>query len=75
MSYAYPSSEYIADTVAHTGRFGKVVALENTVIASMAAEDVTGNALTAVTLNSSCEFCGVITSITLASGQVVAYEI
>ena len=75
MGYAYPSSEYIADTAAHTGRFGKIVALENTVIASMTAEDVTGNPLTAVTLNASCKFCGVITSITLTSGSVQAFRL
>ena len=75
MGYAYPGAEYISDTAAHTGRFGKVVALENTVIASMTADDITGNALSAVTLNSSCEFCGVITSITLTSGSVLAYRL
>jgi len=75
MGYAYPGAEYISDTAAHTGRFGKVVALENTVIASMTADDITGNALSAVTLNSSCEICGVITSITLTSGSVLAYRL
>ena len=75
MGYAYPGAEYISDTAAHTGRFGKVVALENTVIASMTADDITRNALSAVTLNSSCEFCGVITSITLTSGSVLAYRL
>ena len=75
MGYAYPGAEYISDTAAHTGRFGKVVALENTVIASMTADDITGNTLSAVTLNSSCEVCGVITSITLTSGSVLAYRL
>jgi hypothetical protein len=75
MGYAYPGAEYISDTAAHTGRFGKVVALENTVIASMTADDITGNTLSAVTLNSSCEICGVITSITLTSGSVLAYRL
>lgn len=45
------------------------------IIASMTAEDVTGNALTTVNLNASCEFCGVITSITLTSGSVQAYRL
>ena len=75
MGYAYPGAEYISDTAAHTGRFGKIVALENTVIASMTADDITGNTLSAVTLNSSCEVCGVITSITLTSGSVLAYRL
>jgi hypothetical protein len=26
MGYKYPGAEYISDTAAHTGRFGKVVA-------------------------------------------------
>ena len=50
MGYVYPSAEYIDDTAAHTGRFGKVVALENTVIASMTADDITGNTLSAAIL-------------------------
>ena len=50
MGYNYPGAEYISDTAAHTGRFGKVVALEDSVIATLVAEDITGNALTAVVL-------------------------
>jgi hypothetical protein len=75
MGYAYPGAEYISDTAAHTGRFGKICALEDTVIATLAAEDYTGNALTAVVLNSTAELYGVFTSITLTSGSVVAYRL
>lgn len=75
MGYNYPGAEYISDTSAHTGRFGKVVALENSVIATLVAEDITGNALTSVTLNADCEICGVITSVTLTSGSVIAYRL
>lgn len=75
MSYKYPGAEFIDDTVAHTGRFGKIVALENSVIASLSAMDYTGNALAAIPLNASSEMEGVFTSITLTSGTVVAYRL
>lgn len=75
MGYSYPGAEYIDDTAAHTGRFGKVVALEDSVIASLSAEDITGNTLSAVPLKASCEICGVITSVTLTSGTVIAYKL
>lgn len=71
----YPGAEYIDDTVAHTGRFGEIVALEDSVIASLTAMDYTGNALAAIPLNASCEMCGVFTSITLTSGTVIAYRL
>lgn len=71
----YPGAEYIDDTVAHTGRFGEIVALEDSVIATLTAMDYTGNALAAIPLKASCELCGVFTSITLTSGTVVAYRL
>ena len=76
MSYKYPGAEFIDDTAAHTGRFGKIVSLEaSTVIGTLVASDYTGNALTSVVLDPSCELEGVFTSITLASGSVVAYRL
>jgi hypothetical protein len=75
MGYKYPGAEYISDTAAHTGRFGKICALEDTVIATLVAEDYTGNALTAVVLNATADLEGVFTSVTLTSGSVVAYRI
>lgn len=75
MDYEYAGAEYIDDTAAHTGRFGKIVALENTVISSLTALDYTGNALTSVTFNATAELYGVFTSITLTSGSVVAYKL
>jgi len=75
MSYAYPGAEFIDDTSAHTGRFGKIVALEDSVIASLTAMDYTGNTLAAIPLNASSEMYGVFTSITLTSGTVVAYKL
>jgi hypothetical protein len=75
MGYAYPGAEYISDTNAHTGRFAKICALEDSVIASLVAEDYTGNALTAVPLKATGEMYGIFTSVTLTSGTVVAYRI
>jgi len=75
MGYAYPGAECIDDTAAHTGRFGKIVALEDSVINSLSAEDYTGNTLSAVPLKASCEIYGVFTSVTLTSGTVVAYRL
>lgn len=71
----YPGAEFIDDTATHTGRFGEIVALEDSVIASVTAKGYTGNALSAIPLKASCEMCGVFTSITLTSGTVVAYKI
>ena len=71
----YPGAEFIKDTVAHTGRFGEIVALEDSVIASVTALNYTGNALTAIPIKASCEMCGVFTSITLTICTVVAYKI
>ena len=75
MGYMYPGAEYIDDTAAHAGRFGKIVALEDSVIASISTEDITGNSMSAAPLKASCEICGVITSVTLTSGSVMAYRL
>ena len=75
MGYVYAGAEYIEDTAAHTGRFGKIVALEDTVISSLIAQDYTGNALTSIQFKANSELIGVFTSITLTSGTVVAYKL
>jgi len=75
MGYTYPGAEFIDDTAAHAGRFAKVVALEDSVIATLVASDYTGNTLSAIPLKASCEMCGVFTSVTLTSGTVVAYKL
>ena len=73
MSY-YPAAKIINDTSAHTGRFGCIQALKDSEIATLVAENVTGD-LTSIDLKSNCKIEGVITSITLASGTVVAYSL
>lgn len=67
--------EYISDTAAHTGRFWKLYAVENAVIASAAIGNKTGNNFTSVPLNAGDSIEGVFTSVTLASGKVIAYKI
>ena len=67
--------EYITDTVAHTGRFWQIYALEASVIASAVIENQTGNTFTSVPLGAGDSIKGVFTSVTLASGKVVAYKI
>ena len=67
--------EYISDTAAHTGRFYKLYALADAVIASAVVQNATGNTFTSVPINAGDEICGVFTSVTLASGKIVAYRI
>ena len=75
--YEYPAAIIITDTATHTGRFGKIQALSgNVVIASLVAENITENGSTTVddiTLKQVSEIEGVITSITLTSGNLIAY--
>ena len=74
----YPAAIIITDhTQAFTGRFGKVVALKNSTV-DLVAENIkenTSSTISAIPLHHSAEICGVITSITLASGQVIAYRL
>ena len=74
MAYEYPSATIINTTGAVTGRVGKLQANEDTVIASLTAQNIDG-ASTSITLDASCEICGVITGFTLASGSVIAYRL
>ena len=73
MSY-YPAAKIINDTAAHTGRFGCEQAMKDSEIATLVAENITAD-LTSIDLKSNCKIEGVITSITLTSGTVVAYLI
>ena len=75
--YDYPAAIIITDTNAHTGRFGKVNCLSNAEV-TLVAENLTENGsstINGITMKSSSEIEGVITSITLASGQVIAYSL
>jgi len=73
MTY-YPAAKIINDTSAHTGRFGCIQALKDSEIATLVAENISGD-LTSIDLKSNCKIEGVITSITLTSGTVIAYKL
>ena len=74
----YPAATIITDTNAHTGRFGKVHALADA-SCTFVSSDLTENGsstINGITMNAGTEIEGmIITSITLASGQVVAYRL
>ena len=73
----YPAAIIITDTSAHTGRFGKAHCLA-AAEATFVAEDLTENGsstINGITMGVGSEVEGVITSITLASGQVIAYRL
>jgi len=73
--YEYPAAIIITDTAAHTGRFGKVHCLTDAE-ATFVAENITENGsatINGITMKASTEVEGVITSIQLDSGTVIAY--
>jgi hypothetical protein len=67
--------EYISDTAAHTGRFYKLYAVADAVISTATVQNATGNAFTSVPLMAGDYIDGVFTSVTLASGKIIAYRI
>lgn len=70
--------EYINDTASHTGDFFCIVAMEDTVLASVTsnidniADLCTGQDATTLTANTA--IYGRITGITLTGGAVIAYK-
>ena len=73
----YPATIIITNTDTHTGRFGKVHCL-TAAEATFVSENLTENGsstINGITMGVASEIEGVITSITLASGQVIAYRI
>ena len=72
--YDYPSGLIIKNTNAHNGRFGKVLALEDSVIEVLLSENLDG-ATSSITLNANCCIEGVITRVKLTSGTVIAYRL
>ena len=73
MTY-YPAAKIINDTAAHRGRFGCIKALHDSVINTLVAENISGD-LTSLQFKSTAEICGVITSVKLDSGTVIAYSL
>jgi len=76
--YAPTKATIITNTAAQAGRFVKIMALEDSVIASMTSSAITENGsstINAININTSACIEGLeVTSITLTSGTVVAYE-
>jgi|TARA_R100000455_G_C6146193_1_gene37319 hypothetical protein len=73
MYQPFIGAEVIADTNNHTGRFGKVLAMEDTV-ANFAGPDLKGD-FSGMTMKANTSLECIVTSITLQSGSVVAYRI
>lgn len=67
--------EYISDTAAHTGRFWKLYAVADAVISTATVQNASGNTFSSVPLNHGDQIEGVFTSVTLASGKIVAYKL
>ena len=67
--------EYISDTAAHTGRFCKLYAVADAVISTATVQNASGNTFSSVPLGAGDSIEGVFTSVTLASGKIVAYKI
>ena len=74
----YTAATIITDQNTHTGRFGKVHALADA-SCTFVSSDLTENGsstINGITMNAGTEIEGIIiTSITLASGQVVAFRL
>ena len=71
MTY-YPAAKIINDPAAPTGRFGCIKALQDSVINTLVAENISGD-LTSLQFKSNTAIEGVITSVKLDSGTVIAY--
>ena len=71
----YPAARIISTTATIEGRFGKIVALEDTVIGTLRSSNILPDPSTSVTLKANCSIEGVITRIILSSGSVIAYKI
>jgi hypothetical protein len=73
-SFGLNGSKYITGTAANTdGPWCAIQALEDTVIASMTATNVTGT-LSAIPLPAGVAIYGNITAVTLTSGKIIAYK-
>ena len=73
MNY-YPAAKIINDTATHTGRFGCIKTLQDSVINSIQGANILGNT-TSINLKNNTSIEGVITSIALTSWTVIAYRL
>ncbi len=73
MNY-YPAAKIINDTNTHTGRFGCIKPLQDSVINTIQGPNILGDT-TSINLKNQTFIEGVITSIKLDSGTVIAYRL
>tara|TARA_A100001515_G_scaffold101717_1_gene82408 strand:- start:260 stop:481 length:222 start_codon:yes stop_codon:yes gene_type:complete len=66
-------AEVIADTNNHTGRFAKLIAMEDSV-ASLNGPEFRGD-VSNITMKANTTVECILTSVTLSSGTVIAYRI
>lgn len=72
-AFGLNGSTYISGTSAVTGTFVAIQALADTVVSTMTSTDIAGT-LTSVPIPAGVTIYGTITSITLTSGKVIAYN-
>ncbi len=73
MNY-YPAAKIINDTDTHTGRFGCIKPLQDSVINTIQGPNILGD-LSTLQFKTNTSIEGVITSIALTSGTVIAYRL
>ena len=73
MNY-YPAAKIINDTATHTGRFGCIKPLQDSVINTIEGANILGD-LSSLQFKTNTSIEGVITSISLTSGTVIAYRL
>tara|TARA_B100001027_G_C16164001_1_gene283885 strand:- start:453 stop:674 length:222 start_codon:yes stop_codon:yes gene_type:complete len=73
MNY-YPAAKIINDTDTHTGRFGCIKPLQDSVINTIQGPNILGD-LSTLQFKTNTSIEGVITSISLTSGTVIAYRL
>tara|TARA_R100001510_G_C7611322_1_gene174755 strand:- start:158 stop:463 length:306 start_codon:yes stop_codon:yes gene_type:complete len=64
---------FIKDTGAHTGKWGSITMIENTVFGTLTASNWSGGAPAAETFPEGLTIYGDFSAITLASGACIAY--
>jgi hypothetical protein len=74
MNIGYKGSELITDTAVHTGSWKMVVPYEATVFTTLTDTNRTGNSIASESFPANFLLMGNFTTITLASGAVVAYK-
>lgn len=75
MSVGHNGTTFISDTAAHTGAWGLIIPIENTVFALLTDNGLDGNTIIGETIPANFPLYGKFTAITLTSGACVAYKL